>query len=127
VDWSSAHILHGTGITIAGHSFFGVSGGIPVTPFGSWSYDFTEEQARSLLADCPTGCVLVTHSPPNGVVDAASNGASLGSMAIHEAVEVKHPKLVVCGHIHASAGKQAMIGSTYVINAGPAGVIWNIH
>jgi len=31
------------------------------------------------------------------------------------------PRLVVCGHIHASAGKRAQIGNTTIINAGPGG------
>jgi predicted phosphodiesterase len=44
--WSAAHVLHGTGVTLDGLTFFGVGGGIPVTPFGEWSYDFSEEQAQ---------------------------------------------------------------------------------
>ncbi|HLQ43429.1 MAG TPA: metallophosphoesterase family protein [Planctomycetaceae bacterium] len=62
--WDSAHVLHGTGVTINGTSFFGLGGGIPVTPFGSWSYDITEEQAGKLLEPCPPGAVLISHSPP---------------------------------------------------------------
>jgi Icc-related predicted phosphoesterase len=48
-DWPHAHVLHGCGVQVAGMDFFGLGGGIPVTPFGSWSYDFTEEQASQLL------------------------------------------------------------------------------
>jgi hypothetical protein len=59
--WPSATVLHGSGTTIGGVPFFGIGGGIPVTPFGAWSYDFTEEQAAGLLADCPPGCG--THLP----------------------------------------------------------------
>jgi len=36
------------------------------------------------------------------------------------------PLLVVCGHIHGSAGQQAMLGTTPVVNAGPAGVEWEL-
>ena len=122
--WSSAHVLHGTGVTIQGVPFFGLGGGVPVTPFGAWSFDFTEAQAASLLASCPAGGVLISHSPPNGAVDASSRGQSLGSMAVREAVVAKQPRLVVCGHIHGSAGKSTRIGSTTVVNAGPAGVEW---
>jgi uncharacterized protein len=85
-DWSQAQVLHGAAVTIAGRTFFGIGGGIPVTPFGSWSYDFTEEQATALLADCPKGCVLVSHSPPQGAVDVDSRGRSLGSIAVRDAV-----------------------------------------
>jgi Icc-related predicted phosphoesterase len=123
-DWPSAHVLHGSSVSVGGVVFFGLGGGIPVTPFGSWSYDFTEEQAEGLLADCPAGCVLVSHSPPKGAVDQSSRGQSLGSVAVRSAVKRLRPALVVCGHIHGSAGKQAMVGPTPVVNAGPDGVEW---
>lgn len=125
-DWPSATVLHGSGIEIDGVAFYGLGGGIPITPFGSWSYDFTEEQAEALLVDCPQGGVLVSHSPPQGAVDVSSYGKSLGSVAVRKTIEYKKPKLVVCGHIHASAGKHATIGSTTVVNAGPQGMVWEL-
>jgi Icc-related predicted phosphoesterase len=124
--WPQARVLHGASATAAGLEFFGLGGGVPVTPFGSWSYDFTEQQAAQLLATCPDGCVLVSHSPPKGCVDVASNGRSLGSTAVRDAVLRCRPALVVCGHIHGSAGKHAMLGDTPVVNAGPAGMIWEL-
>lgn len=125
--WSSAHVLHGDGVELQGLSFFGVGGGIPVTPFGAWSYDFTEREAEDLLAEAPEGGVLVSHSPPQNVVDRDSRGRHLGSAAIRRAVERTRPQLVVCGHIHGSWGQRGMIGSTPVINAGPAGIIWELN
>ena len=125
--WKSAHVLHGSGVTLHGVSFFGIGGGIPVTPFGSWSYDFTEEEATVLLAECPAGCVLVSHSPPQGAVDRDSRGRNLGSAAVRDAVMRLAPVLVVCGHIHASAGQHARLGTSPVVNAGPDGVVWELH
>jgi uncharacterized protein len=125
-DWPGAHVLHGSGVTVGGRAFFGLGGGVPVTPFGSWSYDFTEEQATALLAPCPAACVLVSHSPPQGALDQSSAGQSLGSLAVRQVVERKRPVLVVCGHIHNCAGQTAQLGETTVINAGPAGVEWEL-
>ena len=119
--------MHGTGTTIDGVDFFGIGGGIPVTPFGDWSYDFTEEEAAELIADCPTGCVLVTHSPPKGVVDTDSSGKSFGSQAVRQAVLDKSPRLVVCGHVHACWRQEEQLGSTPVVNAGPVGVEWALR
>lgn len=124
--WPTAVVLHGTGVEILGVPFFGVGGGIPVTPFGDWSYDFDEAEAEALLADCPTGGVLVTHSPPSGVLDVSSSGRSLGSSAIRQAMERCRPKLLVCGHIHGSGGQQERVGDTLVVNAGPAGMVVEI-
>jgi Icc-related predicted phosphoesterase len=125
-DWKSATVLHGAGVAIHGVPFFGVGGGIPVTPFGDWSYDFTEAEGEALLADCPENAVLVSHSPPKGVVDVASSGRSLGSEAVREAIRRTHPYLVICGHIHASAGQTRALGTTTIINAGPGGVLFDL-
>jgi Icc-related predicted phosphoesterase len=125
--WPTARVLHGSGVQIGGVEFFGIGGGIPVTPFGSWSYDFSEENAAALLSGCPPKCVLVSHSPPKGALDRDAHGKSLGSEAVRAAVLRLNPLLVVCGHIHASGGQQAMLGSSMVINAGPAGVEFELN
>jgi uncharacterized protein len=118
---SGARVLHGSGCTVAGIRFWGVGGGIPVTPFGAWSFDLSEEEARPLLAGCPQGGVLVTHSPPLGHVDEVG-GRHLGSRAVLEAVERARPSLVVCGHIHSRWEEESGIGPTRIVNAGPRGI-----
>jgi len=125
--WPSAIVLHGSSTVVNGITIFGIGGGIPVTPFGDWSYDFAEEQAATLLETCPPRSVLVSHSPPHGAVDVSSSGQSLGSMAVRDAIVRTDPLLVVCGHIHASAGQQALVGTTPVVNAGPHGVVWDLQ
>jgi Icc-related predicted phosphoesterase len=47
----------------------------------------------------------------------------LGSRAILDTIEEKQPPLVVCGHIHESAGERATIGPSQVLNAGPTGTV----
>lgn len=121
-DWDGAHVLHGSGVTLDGVSFWGLGGGIPVTPFGDWSFDLSEEEATPLLTGCPPGGVLVTHSPPQGHVDFV-DGRHLGSTSILQAIERAAPALAVCGHIHACWRQESRIGSTRVLNAGPGGVV----
>jgi len=125
--WPSSTVLHGTGIELKGISFFGIGGGIPVTPFGSWSYDFTEEEAEALLLDYPENAVLISHSPPEGVLDISSGGRHLGSKTIRQVIEKKVPRLVVCGHIHESGGKTEKLGKTVIINAGPLGMFFEFE
>jgi len=124
--WPGCHVLHGTGAVVNGVPFYGVGGGIPVTPFGSWSYDFDERQGAALLAAAPAGCVLVVHSPPKGVVDVSSRGGSIGSTAVRDAVERVRPRLVVCGHVHGSNGTTGELAGVPVVNAGPGGVFWEL-
>jgi Icc-related predicted phosphoesterase len=121
--WPEATVLHGSGCQILGRNFWGVGGGIPVTPFGAWSYDFSEEEAEELLAGCPRRAVLVVHSPPFDTVDNDSSGRVRGSETIRRIVEDRQPALVVCGHIHSDWGKRVEVGATPVVNAGPAGVV----
>ena len=125
--WKQAYVLHGNGVVLQGIEFFGLGGGIPVTPFGSWSFDIDEENATELLSECPQGGVLVVHSPPFGAVDVSSRGKHLGSQAIRITVERCRPRLVVCGHIHDSSGRWEKIGDTIVVNAGPEGILWDLE
>lgn len=123
--WPAARVLHGEGVEIDGRSFYGVGGGIPTTPWG-WSFDLDETEAEAALADLPEGGILVVHSPPKGLCDASSDGMHLGSTAILAAIEMKQPKLAVCGHIHEAWGQTAHSGETEVVNLGPAGRYFDV-
>ena len=120
-EWELARVLHGSGVEVDGVSFWGIGGAVPVTPFGPWSFDLPEEAAAELLAECPEGAVLVSHSPPLGHVDEAG-GEHPGSRAVLEAVERPRPRLVVCGHIHGCWEEESTIGDSRIVNAGPRGV-----
>jgi Icc-related predicted phosphoesterase len=118
-DWPAARVLHGTAAEQDGVPVFGIGGAIPVTPFGDWSYDFSEDEAARLLATCPARCVMISHSPPHGLCDRSSTGRHLGSTAVLAAIDRAQPRLVLCGHIHDSWGQRQEFGSTLVLNAGP--------
>ena len=120
------HVLHGDAVTIAGQTFFGLGGGVPVTPFGAWSFDLPETEAARMLEACPRGAVLVSHSPPFGTLDVDGSGAHRGSAAVARCIDEKAPKLVVCGHIHACGGQSQLVGNTAVVNAGPGGIEWEL-
>jgi uncharacterized protein len=117
--WASAILLHGAATDIDGVTFFGLGGGVPVTPF-PWSFDLSEREADQIFERCPEGCVLVVHSPPKGYVDEAQ-GRHMGSAAVLTAIEIKRPRLAVCGHIHEAWGAEATVGRTPVANLGPEG------
>jgi Icc-related predicted phosphoesterase len=118
--WDAATVLHGEGTTIDGTEFYGLGGGIPVTPW-EWSFDLDDEAATEMLAGCPEGAVLVLHSPPKDHCDSAGGGGNFGSPALLRAIEAKRPRLAVCGHIHESWGCESTIGETPVRNLGPKG------
>lgn len=121
--WKNAVVLHGGGATLAGLPVWGLGGGVPVTPFGAWSFDLTEDQARAMLDACPDQAILVTHSPPKGHGDRTSDGVHAGSDAVLETIRRRRPRLVVCGHVHDSWGSDTTEGPTRILNAGPRGVM----
>jgi Icc-related predicted phosphoesterase len=115
--WPAGTVLHGDATEIDGVTFFGLGGGIPVTPW-DWSFDLTEEQAEHELSALPTGAVLLVHSPPRGHVD-----GGLGSVAVLRAIEEKRPQAVLCGHVHECWGQQSHVGGVPVRNLGPSGAV----
>jgi Icc-related predicted phosphoesterase len=123
-DWDAATVLHGTEARIDGTTFFGLGGGVPVTPW-DWSFDITEDEAAELLAGCPEGAVLAVHSPPYGHVD-ASRGKHLGSRTVLAAIEARAPALALCGHIHEAWETESSIGPTRVVNLGPRGRLFRL-
>jgi Icc-related predicted phosphoesterase len=118
--WPAATVLHGDSTDFGGIEFFGLGAGIPVTPW-DWSFDLDEREAAAALAACPTGGVLIVHSPPLGHVDQSSSGDHLGSAAVLAAIEQRRPRLAVCGHIHESWGRESTLGPTRIANLGPDG------
>ncbi len=119
-------VLHGEEIEFDGIRLFGLGCGVPVTPFGPWSCDLDEVTAAAMLLPCRTADIIVTHSPPKGVADMTSNGMSVGSESVREAIERVQPKLALCGHIHDSWGRSGQIGMTQACNLGPSGRIFEI-
>lgn len=113
------HVLHGTSATVDGIRMFGLGYGVPPTPFGDWSCDMTEGEASEMLARCTATDILITHSPPKGFGDVTSDGKSVGSTAIRDAIERVQPQLALCGHIHDSWGARGSMGRTRLANLGP--------
>lgn len=103
----------------------GLSGGLP---FDGCPYERTEEQYRACVAELARSMegaaaaftVLVTHQPPFGTAcDRLGTGQHVGSRAIRRFIEEQQPDVVLCGHIHESAGED-LIGRSRIVNPGPA-------
>jgi uncharacterized protein len=118
--WPAAKVLHGDATEIGGVTFFGLGGGVPVTPW-DWSFDLTEDQAERALSELAPGAVLLVHSPPKGHVD-----RGLGSTAVLDAVRQKRPQVVLCGHVHECWGQESRVGDATVHNLGPAGAVFEV-
>ncbi len=60
--------------------------------------------------------VLITHSPPHGVLDRTPKGEKVGCEELLAATERTRPRLHVFGHVHESYGVQRF-GRTLLVNA----------
>ncbi len=70
--------------------------------------------------------ILFTHAPPYGTKVDKIGRSYVGNESITKFAKLIKPKLLVCGHIHETAGKSDKIGPTKIINPGPEGKIINI-
>jgi Icc-related predicted phosphoesterase len=118
-DWPLAHVLHGQSVTIEGIAFFGIGYGSGVVNPEPWNKTLDESEAAQMLGRCPEHAVLVSHSPPWGIADRQKDGRHDGSRALGDAILLRRPRIVICGHIHNGWGQSGNIGRTPVHNIGP--------
>ena len=112
--------LNGRGIRVGDVGFHGVSGGTIAmgTPNELPESEIADraEAGHRAVADAPVR-VFVPHAPPHGCVDRISSGRSVGSTAVREHIDHRHPHAVFCGHIHEARGID-LLGDTVVVNCG---------
>jgi len=114
--------LTGKGREVDGVGFFGVSCG---TPHHGNTWEVSEDVMEGWLQSghrdiAQSGRkVLVTHSPPHGIVDFAWTKKHGGSHVVRAALDQYNIQLVLCGHIHEARGL-VRYHHTTVINCGAA-------
>lgn len=108
-----ATYLEDSGVEIGGLSIYGS----PWCPdLSGFAYYATEEKLIEKWKMIPTGVdVLITHTPPLGILDVPSSGAVyLGCPHLRSELRRIKPRLHVFGHVHASHGTHTEGGTTYV-------------
>ena len=115
--------LHGLGRVIGGVGIFGC-GGSNLTPFHTPT-EFTEDEIYAALHSGyahvreQRPLLMICHTPPfDTKCDRILSGKPVGSTAARKFIEEVRPEVCISGHIHESAGVDA-IGPTKVLNAGP--------
>ncbi|MBD3398126.1 hypothetical protein GF412_02955 [Candidatus Micrarchaeota archaeon] len=91
---------------------FGFSGPTPFGTPGELSEEEIYAQMNALPIDKKT--ILVTHTPPYGVLDDVGGGVHAGSKSLRKIMEEKEPRVLACGHIHHVEGREKA-GETTVV------------
>ncbi|AIY90732.1 metallophosphoesterase family protein [Geoglobus acetivorans] len=109
--------IHGKSYRIEQLTFHGL-GGSPITPFSTPS-EYPEKHYRDILKSLSYGetNVLLSHSPPYGILDRTYSGINAGNTVIRENLDKFN--LIICGHIHESIGAVRVGRNTLVVNPGP--------
>lgn len=99
------HYLEHEEIEYEGVRFFGS----PWQPrFFDWAFNLDRgKPLAEKWATVPEGIdVLITHTPPHGILDRVARGENVGCADLREALSLIQPKLHVFGHIHEARGVQ---------------------
>jgi Icc-related predicted phosphoesterase len=112
---SNATLLINEAVTVEGVKLWGSAVTCDDAAFGC----ATPEERRALYATIPVGTdILITHGPPEGILDIEFRGGGVhrGCPELLAAVQRVQPQVHIFGHVHASRGAKR-IGETTFINA----------
>jgi Icc-related predicted phosphoesterase len=119
--------MHGRVVEMGGFhvAALGYSNPTPFNTPGEYSEAEIAERLEPFAGLKPL--ILVCHCPPKATpLDQAGDGRHFGSRAIAEFLNAHQPEWFFCGHIHESAGVEAIIGATRGRNLGKQGYLLEI-
>jgi Icc-related predicted phosphoesterase len=110
-------LKHGIYLEDSGIDIYGVKyWGSPWQPwFGGWAFNVQRRyKLAEVWAKIPSDTdVLITHSPPHGILDVV-DGEHVGCKDLANALERVRPQLHVFGHVHQGYGMTELCGTIYV-------------
>lgn len=113
------HYLEDSGVNIMGLNFWG-SPWQP--PFYDWAFQLPESKLAKYWEMIPiTTDILITHTPPYGILDNNGRGSETLMARIHELKLKAH----IFGHIHESHGLQELCNGTVFVNAAICDISYN--
>ncbi len=104
--------LRNSGVELNGIKFWGS----PTTPdFEDWAFGKHRKEMERHWKFIPKEIdVLITHTPPLGILDASRSFAALGCEYLLQKVKVLKPKFYIFGHVHNSFGILESDGITFI-------------
>jgi Icc-related predicted phosphoesterase len=108
----NATYLEDEAVEIEGFKFYGT----PWVPeLTEWAHYLTGDELARAWSKIPADVdVLVTHTPPKGILDSNSRGKECGCQLLRQRVSDVRPQAHCFGHIHASSGHRRLDGTLFV-------------
>ena len=106
------HLLINESVVIGGIHFYGS----PLTsPFMNWAFMAKEVELAEQWQNIPAQTqVLITHGPPQNILDLIPSGLHVGSASLAQrAKDLPELKVHAFGHIHEGAGSLRIYGTSY--------------
>ena len=125
--FENALYLHDEAYQYRGVNFYGA----PWVPeLAGWAFYLPPNEIyRRWQSIPPDTDVLITHTPPLGILDRNSRGKSCGCPELRKRLDEIHPRVHCFGHVHASAGmltgkhteyvNASMVNSKYELSRRP--------
>lgn len=106
-------ILNNESVTVNGIKIFGSPHSVE---FGKWWFMMKDELLATLWAKIPDDIdILVTHSPPFGILDQTIDGFTTGSRTLSKRIsELHNLKYHIFGHIHESYGVRELMNICFI-------------
>lgn len=113
------------GIEIESINFYGTPWS---NPYFNWAFMLSEEEQEKKFTMIPFDTdVLISHTPPYGILDRNREGIHCGSKALLRRIEEVRPGISCFGHLHDARGENShSIKGTTFINASNING-WVIH
>lgn len=98
------------GVTFGGGPWMPVSGWTP-----PWGFETAEDVREEIWEQVPHVNVLVTHTPPMGILDQTSQGKHLGCPVLRKHLFGRiRPHLHIFGHVHEQRGTRVEAGTVFM-------------
>lgn len=110
--YKNSFVLNKNNIELENINFYGFPEINEFTDY-CWNNETSEKELNIIINKIPDNVdILITHSPPYGVLD----GGHIGIRGLKEVVIKRNIRLHLFGHVHENGGKYLKIDNTYFSN-----------
>lgn len=111
IPWENIIYLHNSMVTIEGIRIYGFP---YIPPVGKWAFMMPHGQRQIAVEKIPEVDILVTHTPPRGILDITEQDRNVGCLYLREYMFRSKAKYNVFGHIHESTGIEELKDTFFV-------------